>query len=392
MKRLTRQLVNLTLPLSCFVLISCGTANTSNSEINTVVGRGGAFFDRRVQVINALPDATGQNACLYLSEFKKNEAAVFSGTGPLNQEQKDFLQRAERESKPVTLYPVSIAELDLGLSEKESLRRLRGGLIIPLGVGASVFGFGIVGAALAPLCPGCFWGGMTIGQVLTNPVALGFLGWGLGGLGLLSQASRDLNSKNKGVRLENAFADASASPASTNLGVTLAFTNVAKSLPAASKDACPADLTAGSVKPYFESYNQYFTTASDEVRSANSANALAQLKNSSGCYFSAESGGEMLIYKVLPLDNAQTTLQVRTYAVKGTAAAELIADEELKLQLDSDAGTGRKYVADNSRGSLALWIKARSSNSQPAEAKLAHKLTNGSYAGGRGQLVGQCRM
>jgi hypothetical protein len=392
MKRISRQLLSLVLPSISFVLVSCGGKTESNSEINTVVGRGGAFFDRRVQVINALPDATGQNACLYVSEFKRNEAAVFSGTRPLNQEQKDFLQRAERESKPVTLYPVSIADLDRELSEKENLRRLRGGLIVPLGIGASVIGFGIVGAALAPLCPGCFWGGMTIGQVLTNPAALGFLGWGLGGLGLLSQASRDLNSKNKGVRVEQAFANSSSSPASTNLGVTIAFVNAAKLLPAASKNACPADLTAGSVKPYFESLAHAYASKSDFERSRNSEDALAQLKNSSGCFFSADTGNEKLIYKVLPIDNAQSTLNVQTYSVKADAGTELIADEELKLQLSSDAGAGRKYIADNQRGSLALWIESSGGKSEAVEARLSHKFPNGEYAGGRTQLSGQCRL
>ena len=371
---------------------ACGSNPSSDSEMKTVVGRGGAFFDRRVQVINALPDPLSQTTCLYLSEFRNDQARALQGSGSMTQEQRDFLALAEREAKPVTLYPVSIAALDYGLSEKETLRRLRGALSVPLGIASSFLGFGIVAAAMSPLCPGCFWGGMTLGQVLTNPLGLSFLGMGLGGFGLLGQAARDLNPRNQGIGVQDALADSSVDATQSNLGVTLAFVHVAQALPAASKTSCPANLAAESLQPYFESLIERHGAMSDVARQKLSSSAETQLKSSQGCYFSIDSGLEKIVYRATSLNQNNEAYRVQTYSVKGVRAAELISDEELILQMSSDGDSGRKYIADNERGSMALWISERSVIGKTLSAKLAHKMSNGQFASGKAQITGQCQL
>jgi len=372
-------------------IFSCGTKSADESHTNTIVGRGGAFFDRRVQVINALPNTLDRTTCLYLSEYRSKDVPKFSKDSALNAEQTAFLQKAEREAKPMTPYPVSVDALDKGLAEKEILRRLRGGILIPLGVGAGFIGFGVIAVALAPLCPTCFWGGMTIGQVLTNPFAQPFIGLGLGGLGLLDQASRDLASKNKDVRSDDAVADATKQPENTNLGVTLAFMNLAQSLPAASSQRCPANLTKEEVIPFAQIAVERFVALRESDQLKKVEDAKQALETAQGCHFSVAVDDGKIIYQAVPLSHDLSSIRLQTYSIRRAAGARLIADEELKLQLKSDAGGFRKYIAENDRGSIALWISPVD-NGGSAAAKLSHRLPSGEYAGQQSQIGGKCRL
>jgi hypothetical protein len=230
---------------------------------------------------------------------------------------------------------------------------------------------------------------MSLGQVLSNPLTYPFWGMGLGGLGLLSQASRDLNGKNYGVRTGDAALGTSQAPASTNLGVTLAFANVAQGLPPAAQDACPANLTADALRPYFSSAFEFQASLSEAERERRSESALEKLKSSKGCFFAAEDSGEKWIYQAHPLENGARTLRLQSYRVRPDVGAQLVADEDLVLQLSSDAGLGRKYVADNERGSIAIWLSSVEEGAG-LRAHLAHRFPSGSYAGGQAQVPGRC--
>ena len=54
MSGFSRASAALSVTLLSTVIASCGAETKTDSKLNTVVGRGGALFDKRVQVINAL--------------------------------------------------------------------------------------------------------------------------------------------------------------------------------------------------------------------------------------------------------------------------------------------------------------------------------------------------
>jgi len=367
--------------LSLF-LASCGSKSSTDAELNTIVGRGGAFFDRRVQVINALPNLANGTACVYVSEFDKSKAPLFSGESALSKDQRDFLLKAERDARPLTLYPVSIADLDRGLAQKDVVRGLRGLLLIPTGIVTAYHGLVALGFSASEFGLGAFF---------SNPMTYPFLFGMLGGFGLLNQATRDLNPKNYGLRLSNATVNSSAAPSRSNLGVTIAFQNVAKSLPAASNQACPANLTAEAVQPFFQTVMNDYRSLSDSDLSKIRSDALAQLKNTDGCHFLADLGEDKLVYQATPSASDASTVRLQTFKLNAALGAQLLADEELKLQLKSDTGAGRKYISDNERGSIAIWL-SQESNGKVVAAKLAHKLPSGAYVGNQTQLSGTCKL
>lgn len=383
MSGFARNWAALSFSLLSLFLASCGSKSSTDAELNTIVGRGGAFFDRRVQVINALPNLANGTACVYVSEFDKSKAPLFSSESALSNEQRDFLLKAERDARPITLYPVSIADLDRGLAQKDVERRSRGILLIPTGIVTAYLGF-------LPLAIGVAWSG-SFGAVFSNPLAYPYVLGVLGGFGLVNQAMRDLNSKNYGLRLSDAAVNSSAAPSRSNLGVTIAFTNVAKSLPAASNQACPANLTAEAVQPFFQSMMNDYKSLSDSDRSKAQSDALAQLKNTDGCHFLADLGEDKLVYQANPSASDASTVRLQTFKLNAALGAQLLSDEELKLQLKSDAGAGSKYISDNERGSIAIWL-SQESNGKVVAAKLAHKLPSGAYVGNQAQLSGTCKL
>ncbi|MEN9810681.1 MAG: hypothetical protein RLZZ488_2248 [Pseudomonadota bacterium] len=383
MSGFSRQSAVLSVSLLSAALVSCGSKSTSESETKTVVGRGGALFDKRVQVINALPNLLEGTTCLYVSQHDKSKAPLFSGKDALSSDQQQFLRQAERDARPVTSYPVSMVELDRGLAQKDVERRMRGILLIPTGIFSAYFGFGILAVAAE-------WSGLGLG-IFANPLAYPYLIAGIGGISLINQATRDLSSKNNGLRVVDATANSSAAPSSANLGVTLAYMNVAKSLPAASQRPCPNNLTAESLQPYVQSIQQQYNALSKTERSARSNDAMATLKNLEGCHFSARVGDEQLVYQATPVGTESSTIRLQTYQVKPNVGMQLISDEELKLQMKSDADAGSKYISDNERGSIAIWFSSVS-NGKPTAAKLAHKLASGEYVGKQTHIDGSCKL
>lgn len=379
----SRTSVVLSFSLLSVALVSCGSRQSSESETKTVVGRGGALFDKRVQVINALPNLLEGTTCLYISQYDKSKVPLFSGKEALNSGQKEFLKQAERDARPVTSYPVSMAELDRGLAQKDVERRMRGILLIPTGIFSAYFGFGILAVAAE-------WSGLGLG-IFANPLAFPFLLAGVGGIGLINQATRDLNSKNNGLRVVDATANSTSAPSSANLGVTLAYINVAKSLPAASNQPCPSNLTSESLQPYFNSIQEQYNALSESERSARANDALAGLINSEGCHFSASVGDEKLVYQAIPMRADSSSVRLQTYQLKPSKGMQLISDEELSLQMKSDAKVGSKYIVDNERGSIAIWLSSES-NGKPVAAKLAHKLPSGEYVGNQTHIEGSCKL
>lgn len=373
----------LTLSLFASIVVSCGKNDSIESEVATVVGRGGAFFDRRVQVLNALPNLVNGTTCLYISEYDKSKAPLFSGEVSPTAQQQEFLRQAERDARPVAPYPVSIADLDRGLAQKDVERRTRGILLIPTGIATANFGFGIVALGIA-------WSGNAL-SVLVNPFSWPYIVGGIGGIGLISQATRDLNSKNYGLRSNDAVAHSSASPARSNLGVTLAYINVSKSLPAASNIPCPSNLTSESVSPYVQSIQEQYNALTDSERSTASNKALAQLMNSNGCHFVATVDDEKLVYHAQQLGPDSNAMQLQTYRIKPNVGLQLLSDEEMKLQMKSDSTSGSKYIVDNERGSIAIWV-SEPSKEKLVSAKLAHKVPSGAYLGGKSQLSGTCKI
>lgn len=119
--------------------------------------------------------------------------------------------------------------------------------------------------------------------------------------------------------------------------------------------------------------------------------ALAQLKNIEGCHFSANVGDEKLVYHALPTNADSSTLRLQTYRIAPSVGTQLISDEDLNLQLKSDARAGRKYITDNERGSIAIWL-SEASKDKPMAAKLAHKLPSGEYVAQKTQISGTCRL
>lgn len=384
MIKTSRRIDVASLSLLMVTLTSCGFRSDNDSSPNTVVGRGGVLFDNRVQVLNALPNLADGTTCLYLSEFDKTNSPVFGTGDALTSEQQNFLEKAEAAARPVTNYPVSIDLLDRGLAAKDATRAIRGLLLVPAGLVAAYLGF-------VPLALAVFLSGATVGTVLSAWQAYPFIAGMLGGFGLLNQTTRDLKPRNFGLRLHDAILNNSETPSRANLGVTQAFINVAKSLPPASQLSCPENLTAQHVKPYFNNISEQYNNLSDFDRSDAAQAALTKVKNERGCHFSAVSGDSRLVYSAFPLNADVPSLLLQTYVLKQGIGAQLIAEERLSLQMKSDAGQGSKFVADNERGSIALWITGEA-EAKPVTAKLAHKLQSGEYIANQPSIEGTCNL
>lgn len=102
-------------------------------------------------------------------------------------------------------------------------------------------------------------------------------------------------------------------------------------------------------------------------------------------------GDEKLVYQVTPVGSDTSTLHLQTYQVRPSVGMQLLSSEELKLQMKSDANSGSKYIADNERGSIALWLSEARSG-EAVSAKLAHKLPSGAYVGNQAQIEGSCKI
>ncbi|MEN9825043.1 MAG: hypothetical protein RI953_788 [Pseudomonadota bacterium] len=384
-------------------LVACGTnhANLNNSELSTVVGRGGAFWDNRVQFINAIPNPKDDTMCLYLSEYNRKTAPAYENNQPLNKEQIDFLDRAQREAVALTQYPVSAAALDAGLAKKEDQRRIRGGINNAIGALTTFFGLGSIvlmfAALTGPMAPGAFYGGMTALQAIGTMFGFNvfgaftysFLTGAAGGVGLLSQASRDFSPKNYDVRSTQAAGGLS----STNLNVTLAFSDVAKSLPAASNVACPKNMSAEEVIPFLAQVDQRMGQSTLEDFARMEFNVTKRTLESEGCSFSARIKGEKLTYSVTPrrVAGEKLALNVAVFVIQKNGSMHLIGETVISEQMQSDAGAGTKYAGDSELGSIAIWVD-RSQSEALVPAKIAHKLPSGEFLGNVGQITGNCRL
>lgn len=385
------------------ILSACGTnhANLNNSEISTVVGRGGAFWDNRVQFINAIPNPKDETTCLYVSEYDRKTAPLFDNDKVLSKEQLEFLERAERESIALTKFPVSVAALDAGLSKKEDQRRIRGGFNNAVGALTTFFGLGSIvlmfAALTGPMAPGAFYGGMTALQAIGTMFGFNvfgaftysFLTGAAGGVGLLSQASRDFSSKNYDVRSSQAADGLSA----TNLNVTLAFSEVAKSLPAASKIPCPKNMTKKEVNPFLDQMNEYLGPATLEDFARMEYNVTKRTLDSEGCSFSARIKGEKLTYSVTPrrVSGEKMSLNVAVFVIQKSGAMNLMGETVIAEQMESDGPIFRKFAGDTEIGSIAIWVDKTHSEGL-APAKIAHKLPSGEFLGNVGQITGNCRL
>lgn len=388
------------------VLSSCGShqKRSSDSDLQTVVGRGGAFWDQRVQFINAIPNPKDDTTCLYLTEYNQKTAPKFDSNAPLNQEQLDFLDRVQRESTPLTLYPVSTSALDAGLAKKENQRRIRGGFNNALGAMTAFFGFSatvlVFTALTGPVVPGAavaYYGGMTATQALgamfsfngIGAYTYSYLSGAAGGIGLLSQASRDFSPKNYDVRVNNAASGLSA----TNLNVTIAFADVAKALPAASRFACPKNMSPEAVNPFLSEVQKQMGefTHQDFVKVGTDAKNRSAAAD--GCTFTADIRGERLNYSATPRLTAsgKRALDVDIYVLEKNGAMRLLGEIILNEQMSSDAGAGTKFASDSEIGSMAIWINA-SKNNEVSPAKIAHKLPSGEYLGNVRQIEGTCKL
>lgn len=388
------------------VLSSCGSPQkrSSDSDLQTVVGRGGAFWDQRVQVINAIPNPKDDTTCLYLTEYNQKTAPKFDANAPLNQEQLEFLDRAQRESTPLTLYPVSTSALDAGLAKKENQRRIRGGFNNALGAMTAFFGLSatvlVFTALTGPVVPGAavaYYGGMTATQALgamfsfngIGAYTYSYLSGAAGGIGLLSQASRDFSPKNYDVRVNNAANGLSA----TNLNVTLAFADVAKALPAASRFACPKNMSPEAVNPFLSEIQKQMGEFTHQDFVKVETDAKNRSAAADGCTFTADIRGERLSYSaVLSMTvGGKRSLDVEIYVLEKNGTMRLLGQTILPEQLSSDAGAGTKFASDTELGSMAIWIDS-SKNKEISPAKIAHKLPSGSYLGNVGQIEGSCKL
>lgn len=390
------------LALAC-VLTACSQEETptQKSEVATVVGRGGAMWDGRVQFINALPNPKDKTTCLYLSEYSKKTAPQYDPSLPLNKEQLAFLEKVKRDATPLTTFPVSSQALDEGLAKKENQRRVRGGINNALGALTSFFGFGSLVLMFAvmtgPIAPGAFVGGMTALQALETmfganifgAFAYPFLIGGAGGVGLLTQASRDFSAKNQNVRANEAATGLTA----TNLNVTLAFADVAKTLPAASQIACPKNLSDESVSPFTDSIKRHMGEYNFGDFASMASEANDRIKNSAGCSFFAEINGERLSYSATPraTTDGRKSLDVSIYVIERNGALRLFGETILDEQLKTDAGAGVKYVSNSNLGSMAIWLNNAQSE-QIVSAKIAHRLPSGEYLGNVGHIEGTCKL
>jgi hypothetical protein len=375
-------LLTLTSLSTILLLSACGHDSTPHeSEVKTIVGNGGAFFDKRVQIINSINNPLNNTTCIYISQFKSNEVPHFDSKEPLTQEQSAFLANVEKSSRPVTPYPISIAELEQSLSQKDSLRLLRGIISIPLGLVAAYAGFGL------PFAFSAFSGSALY---FFHPLAWPFLAGGTGGLFSLNQATRDLNPKNYGIRAEDMQHRNGLPPKSVNLGVTLAITNAAKSLKSVSQTACPRDLTATEMQPFALRVQSDYLQLNEDEKTVIANNSLKKLRNSSGCHFSARNGNERIVYHA-QVGEQKDVLTLAAYVVVEKKSLDLLFEQNLTLQLSSDSGQGRKYVSDSKEGSIAIWTSQKDERTV-GEAKLSHKLSSGAYAGNRPFVSGTCRL
>lgn len=386
---------------SCGFLGGCGDRqDEAVSALQTVVGRGGAFWDRRVQFINAIPNPKDESLCLYLTEYNKKTAPHYDGSAPLSEDQLQFLEKAKKEARLLTEFPVSAAALDAELGRKENLRRVRGGFNNALGAMASFFGVSSLVLMFAvltgPIAPGAFLGGMSALKALgtmfgfnilgaiSYPLALGTAG----GVGLLSQASRDLTPKNSGVRSEQAAKGLS----STNLNVTLAFANVAKTLPPVSSLACPRTMETGTVESYLNDVEAKSGAFQIEDFLQFELNTQLRKERSLGCSFTEKINGDTLYYQVTPqlFTTGRRAVSVAVHVLDQKGSQHLLGETLLPEQLSSDAGSGAKYAADTKLGSLAIWIDSNGSGIVPA--KIAHKLPSGEFLGRVSQVKGTCNL
>ena len=366
-----------------------------------MVGRGGAFWDNRVQFINAIPNPKDDSTCLYLSEYNGKTAPVFDSNQPLSKEQLEFLERAQRESVALTPFPVSTAALDAGLAKKEDQRRIRGGFNNALGALTTFFGIGslvlMFAALTGPMAPGAFYGGMSAIQAIGSMLGFNvfgaftysFLAGAAGGVGLLSQASRDFSPKNYDVR----SAQAANSLSATNLNVTLAFSEVAKSLPAASNIACPKNMTSEELNPFLAQLDEHMGKPTIEDFARMEFNTNTRMLESEGCSFSARIKGEKLSYSVTPrhVPGEKMSLNVAVFVIQKNGAMNLIGETVISEQMQSDAGAGTKYAGDSDLGSIAIWVDKRLGEGI-IPAKIAHKLPSGEFLGNVGQITGNCRL
>jgi len=365
-----------------FLFSGCGAHSAqSESQVQTIVGSGGAFFDKRVQIINSINNPLNNTTCIYMSQFKRNEVPYFDSKEPLTQDQSAFLANVEKSSRPITPYPISITELEQSLSQKDSLRLLRGLISIPLGLVAAYAGFGI------PFAFSAFAGSSLY---FFHPLVLPYLAGGVGGLFSLNQATRDLNPKNFGVSADDMQHRNGLPPKSVNLGVTLAIANAAKSLKGVSSIACPLDLTATEMQPFALRVQSDYLQLNENEKTEIAKNALTKLRNSSGCHFLARSNNESFIYHAV-LGEQKDQLTLSAYRVIERKFLDLIFEQDLSLQLSSDSGQGRKYVSDSKEGSIAIWTSQQDERTA-GEAKLSHKLSSGAYAGNRPFVSGTCRL
>lgn len=387
------------------LLAACGAPKTTQetSETKTVVGRGGAFWDNRVQFINAIPNPKDDTTCLYVTEYDRKTAPNFDTKDPLTSEQLAFLERAERESVALTQYPVSIADLDAGLAKKENQRRIRGGINNAVGALATFFGISsavLVFAALSgPVVMGAagYYGGMTALQALgwmfgfngIGAYTYSYLAGAAGGIGLLSQASRDFSPKNYDVRAENAASGLNA----TNLNVTLAFSEVAKSLPAASKIACPKNVASESVNPFLSEVKKQMGEFTHQDYVAMESKAQKRSIFAEGCAFTADIKGERLNYQATPrlTVGPRRSLDVTIYVLEKSGSMRLLGETVLQEQLRSDAGAGVKFAGDSELGSMAIWIDP-TQVTEILPAKIAHRLPSGEFLGNVGHIEGTCKL
>lgn len=379
----TRRSLVVSLATLAILSASCGKdVESSNSELQTVIGRGGAFFDKRVQFINALLDPVGGNVCVYFAEYETGLVPKFEDRQSLTPEQSAFLSRVERESVPVTLYPVSIADLEYNLAMKDTERKLRGIISVPVGLSLAYLG-------LLPMFIAVAWTGSA--AALLHPFILPYLTGALGGFGILNQATRDLSYRNQGIRVDNAVFNKGGSPRRANLGVTMAFVNSAQSLPPASLTMCPRNLTSDAVQPYALDLQNKYLSLKDKDRSSLASTALNQLRQSKGCHFSANNGNETTVYHAEQNDADGKMLHLSIYKIGANQSMSRIAGEDMKLQLSSDAGSGAKYISDSGNGSIAIWL-SEMPNGSAVGAKLAHKLVSGEYADHRSFVSGTCNL
>lgn len=357
----------------------------SESQTQTLVGAGGVWGDQRVQVINSLISVKDDTACLYVSEYSREQAAKFSkNETTLDDTQKDFLARVQAASYPVTPSPISLSRLDGVLAVKEQLRATRG--IFNLIVGsAGIYSGSVYGAIGVMFALSGFTGGLSFAFPYLTGAILSF--------GLAGQGIRDLARGNQGIRTAHADSTLTTPPTVTNLGVTMAFINAAKELPAASTERCPANLTAEATAPFLKKNSlSDIAQAQDDAKNFTDR-VLSRLRENQGCTFTGRLADAQMLYHAVPRSSGTNGRSIDITVSKINeregikfSSTTLTATQQFK---DSDGHSGAKFISDSELGSLALWISDVSIDGI-AKAKIAHRSADGAYLNDASSVEGEC--